>query len=184
MTDFLRFDSFLAERECQLLMDYAKKNMAVLSKENAAKQFSGKVIHSSDMCQSIRDLLVNDIAVSIRDSLRDYYQDKHIYIESVMLNHWPTGMSLGDHADNAFADNGEPNYTSWRTHSAIIYLNDDFEGGLFYFRDGETIKPKQGLAIAFPGGLTHVHGVTEVTSGDRWTAPMWFSASPSKEELV
>lgn len=63
----------------------------------------------------------------------------------------------------------------WSGHLAILaYINDDFEGGEFYFPDFDYhFKPKAGSILMFPGGLHYIHGVTEVTKGTRYTLSQW-----------
>ena len=52
----------------------------------------------------------------------------------------------------------------------MIYLNDNFEGGLLTFRDHElAFKPETGSFIVFDVGIKNVHAVTEVLSGQRYT---------------
>lgn len=58
-------------------------------------------------------------------------------------------------------------------YSFLIYLNDynkDFTGGLLNFPDlNFQYKPKAGDIIFFIGDEDHLHEVTEVLSGDRYT---------------
>jgi hypothetical protein len=82
---------------------------------------------------------------------------------------WLPGAFAGDHADNAELD-GTPN--AWQDNKlvTIIYLNDNYEGGNLTFRDhGLSIAPEQGSMGVFDVGIDNVHGVSEVTSGERYT---------------
>lgn len=50
----------------------------------------------------------------------------------------------------------------------MTYLNDDYEGGEIYFPDYDLIiKPEVGELILFPGTDRYIHGVKNVTKGNR-----------------
>lgn len=62
----------------------------------------------------------------------------------------------------------------YRKLTALLILNDDFEGGKFYIQNGnEKLYPKQnaGDVIVFPSFL--LHGVEPVISGTRRTIVTW-----------
>lgn len=127
-------------------------------------------------------ILMKNIHDRVVKKLVELYQPKSpIYPEATHLVKWPEGTSLGNHADNAYED-GTPNYVPWRTHSAVIHLNEDYEGGHFYFRDELPIThpPTTGRLVAFGGGIDFVHGVQKVTKGERYTMPMWFCQDKSR----
>lgn len=53
-----------------------------------------------------------------------------------------------------------------RLMSAILFLNDDFEGGDHYFPlQDAVIKPRCGTMVFFPSTYTHPHRVDRVTKG-------------------
>jgi hypothetical protein len=57
---------------------------------------------------------------------------------------------------------------TFSTHAAVIYLNDQFEGGATCFPQLErTIKPERGAAVIFENRLMHY--VTAVSRGVRYT---------------
>jgi 2OG-Fe(II) oxygenase superfamily len=92
------------------------------------------------------------------------------------LSLWDIGASAPLHVDNHY------NF-EYLTHSTIIYLNDDYEGGEIYFPTFDfEYKPKRGDAILFPcDSLAYTHGVKEVTQGKRMTIAMWHSPIKEKE---
>jgi predicted 2-oxoglutarate/Fe(II)-dependent dioxygenase YbiX len=68
---------------------------------------------------------------------------------------------------------------------AILYLNDNYEGGELYFPDikdaiGDVlkIKPKAGEIVVFGGDDRYRHGVKEITSGERFAVTLWFAPLP------
>ncbi|XP_031575108.1 prolyl 3-hydroxylase 2-like isoform X2 [Actinia tenebrosa] len=91
------------------------------------------------------------------------------------------------HADNCILHSDGPGtcpkrapaYT-WRDFSAILYLNDNFEGGDFIFaHPNETIqasvKPKCGRLVGFSAGVENLHGVLGVQNGRRCAVALWFT---------
>uniref|UniRef100_A0A8P4K4P9 procollagen-proline 3-dioxygenase n=1 Tax=Dicentrarchus labrax TaxID=13489 RepID=A0A8P4K4P9_DICLA len=79
----------------------------------------------------------------------------------------------------------EPPAFIHRDLSAILYLNDNFDGGQLFFtnRDAKTVtarvKPSCGRLVGFSSGPVNPHGVTAVTSGRRCALALWFT----KEKL-
>ena len=65
-----------------------------------------------------------------------------------------------------------------RTLSAILFLNNDFEGGELYFEDVMTnkiydYKPKPGTLLIWPSNFLFPHGVREVKKGNRFSVVAW-----------
>uniref|UniRef100_A0A1A8QXY9 procollagen-proline 3-dioxygenase n=2 Tax=Nothobranchius rachovii TaxID=451742 RepID=A0A1A8QXY9_9TELE len=82
----------------------------------------------------------------------------------------------------------EPPAYTHRDYSAILYLNDDFEGGEFIFTelDAKTVtaevQPRCGRVVGFGAGKENPHGVRAVTKGQRCAVALWFTLDPSHEE--
>ncbi|KAJ3639489.1 hypothetical protein Zmor_002848 [Zophobas morio] len=106
-----------------------------------------------------------------------------------------TDLSHPIHADNCivlddnYCKKSSPAYT-WRDYSAIIFLNDDFEGGEFIFSadlNAEevqgVVKPKCGRMVAFSSGFENLHGVRAVTKGSRYGIGVWFTHDSEHAEI-
>ncbi|XP_031839217.2 prolyl 3-hydroxylase 1 isoform X1 [Nomia melanderi] len=91
------------------------------------------------------------------------------------------------HADNCILT-GEDNCIRespayvWRDYSAILYLNEDFQGGEFFFakeraiRDTDSlVSPRCGRMVAFSAGGENLHGVRAVLRGRRCALALWFT---------
>jgi hypothetical protein len=66
-----------------------------------------------------------------------------------------------------------------RTHTAILYLNDGFQGGLTRFKEADfgpfrEITPEPGKLAAFDVDK-NAHGVSKLKHGKRYVLNMWFS---------
>lgn len=91
---------------------------------------------------------------------------------------WSPDMASGLHSDCQHP-NGDPlwkgNYYKLNI-SALIYPNDDYEGGHITFPSYNIdLKPKAGTLIIFPSNNYYAHEVTRVGSGIRYTMPLWFT---------
>ncbi|CAG5120358.1 unnamed protein product [Candidula unifasciata] len=96
------------------------------------------------------------------------------------------------HADNCLLQSdgsctkGYPAFTQ-RDYSAILYLNDDFDGGEFFFAHSNkteqvAVKPQCGRLVGFNAG--DFHGVRAVTRGQRCALALWFTHNPNFKELA
>jgi len=61
-----------------------------------------------------------------------------------------------------------------RAISAIVYLNDEFEGGEVEFVNfGVKIKPEPGMLLLFPSTYPYTHIAHPVTSGTKYALVTW-----------
>jgi hypothetical protein len=99
--------------------------------------------------------------------------------DTVILAAMGAGGHHSRHVDNCrLNEQGDwvANHTPHRDISAIYYLSDEFDGGgIFFERAQLTVKPRQGLLLAFPSDADHVQEVLSVRSGVRYTMPIWFT---------
>jgi uncharacterized protein Usg len=58
-------------------------------------------------------------------------------------------------------------------YNSLIYLNDNYNGGEFYTKNGIVIKPSVGLLTLFNGQKVW-HGVNMVKKNDRHTLIFWW----------
>jgi len=88
------------------------------------------------------------------------------------------GASLGIHNDNDTnyrTKDGQRYFTQrevamYQVVNALVYLNDNYEGGEFYFPYANVlIKPDVGDIVFFPANYVGTHAVTKVESGERYT---------------
>jgi 2OG-Fe(II) oxygenase superfamily len=106
---------------------------------------------------------------------KSYALTEPIYPDLLQIMSWPVGIHMPPHADNANPD-GSPHAMAHRDFSGIVYLNDDYDGGEFYFTALDTlIKPKKGMLVAFTAGFDHEHAVLRVEGSQRLTMPFFFT---------
>lgn len=181
--DYIYQENFLDYTACDNLLKYFEQHINDTQLTNVNSNFDNRVIYYEKVVDPKIKNLMKNIHDTVAKKLTNFYslQSNPIYPDATHIVKWPINTQLGNHADNAY-ENGEPNYVSWRSHSAVIYLNDRYDGGEFYFKKQlpDTIKPKKGLLLAFTAGLDHVHGVKIVKDGNRYALPMWFTHDKTK----
>jgi len=100
------------------------------------------------------------------------YAQKHdiddMFHEGYQMLRYSGGQEYKAHADGSTGDG--------RAISAILYLNDEFEGGEVEFVNfGVKIKPEPGMLLLFPSTYPYTHIAHPVTSG---TIVTWIHDRP------
>jgi hypothetical protein len=97
-----------------------------------------------------------------------------VYVYKVFMNHTTTAGYVGPiHTDSV---NPEP----WIEWSAVIYLDDDFEGAKLHFPNQAFVYDPVPLeAVFFPSsGSEHMHGISELKSGERFSVVVCLTSQP------
>ncbi len=175
---------FLPVGPCRDLVGFFLANIGQLGGHNATPAFSHRQINYARIpnTEPVKNLM-NQCRWRIADVIREAYGARQVYPNYTDLVHWPVGKGMGVHADNAYED-GSPNQFPWRTYSAVLYLNDEYEGGATYFPGpGIEVQPAAGKLIVFGAGIEFRHGVRPISGGDRYTMPLWFTDHLGHVEL-
>ncbi|XP_032415378.1 prolyl 3-hydroxylase 3 isoform X3 [Xiphophorus hellerii] len=145
--------------------------------------------------------LLHELGERVRTLLHSYFRSPsglfisftHLVCRSAAMGEQEGRMDLSHpvHVDNCLLEPEtkqcwrEPPAFIHRDLSAILYLNDNFDGGELFFtkRDAKTVtarvKPSCGRLVGFSSGPVNPHGVTAVTRGRRCALALWFT----KEKL-
>ena len=177
--DFYLEPDFLSAAQCDAVVEAYRRNEsraeASITDDNF---FSGRFLWISSLPEEDRYIkrLMNDVRARAAQRLMAFYKlKKPVFADTIQIVKWPAGFEMPAHADNANPD-GSAHPTPFRDYTSLVYLNDDFEGGEFYFDNQKLrLKPKKGLLVCFTGGMRHFHGVGKVVSGERFTMPAWYS---------
>ena len=109
------------------------------------------------------------ILLSMNQTICNFYN-----LDYIPTNFFYSKMTQGGknnlHMDNYYIENNiaVPKPHNNEDRSGLLYLNDDYEGGLLKFpKQNLTLKPNPGTFIFFMGDDSVPHEVTEVTSGER-----------------
>jgi hypothetical protein len=131
--------------------------------------------HSSTFAPGKDEYLSTHIFTLISQFCQQYCNTHlfaHITNSSIAkYNKYTVGCSMDNHVDliHSIFDGqtkGVP------ILSAVLLLNDNFEGGQFYL-NGVDMELKAGECLIFPSTFMYPHEVKEVTSGVRFSAVSW-----------
>jgi hypothetical protein len=128
-----------------------------------------------------RDALV--VMRTVQSLLKAHFDLPFLWLDyGQLVFRYPTG----EPADGQTDDDSHPwHYDNrsetleQRTHTAIVYLNDEFDGGLTRFKETDIgpyreVEPVAGRMVAFDVA-NNAHGVTRLNSGKRYVLNLWFS---------
>ena len=91
--------------------------------------------------------------------------DSKVELDYVGVVRWPVGTFMKPHFDKNDVHGAD-------VFAAMLYLNDDFEGGSTVFEHME-VKPEQGKLIIFSNSK-YLHHVSEVKNGERYVLSFWY----------
>lgn len=151
------------------------------TKAQTIKEFAGRTIPFKllDSQNQVRWTFKNYMNITrflAQQLIHEYTGELH-FPDNTELTRWETGREMTAHSDNSWPDGDQTDHpTSFRTWSAIYYINDLYEGGEIYFpRLDWSMKPEANTLLVFPSNEKFIHGVTKVTKGERYTFAMWFT---------
>lgn len=144
LEDIYTFKNFLNSNECSLVLENIKNHNF-----NKARQFS--------IGRNNKEIFTQDEKLKLFITKKTKNTDNlgiivHKFTQPLEFYRYDTGDFITAHTDapRPFSNSKESNYT------AIIYLNDNFDGGQTYFNDlDRSIKPEEGLLLIFKHSLKH-----------------------------
>lgn len=167
-----------------------------LNLEDAAKLASEHKITAEDveLFLAVSSRLKEVVRMVMLGSKKElHYSFTHLVCRTAMndANLDRSDLSHPIHADNCIMQKDKtcqrisPAYTE-RDYSALLYLNNDFLGGDFFFAHQNlsvqsSVKPKCGRMVMFESG--HYHGVKPVLYGQRCALAIWFTLDPDFNEV-
>ena len=87
------------------------------------------------------------------------------------MNRYKEGGFMQSHIDNIHHSHGQKQ--GYPHLTALLFLNDDYEGGEFVLCGDKHIEKIQGSAVVFPSNFMSPHDVKEVTDGKRFSVMTW-----------
>lgn len=113
--------------------------------------------------------IVKEATLKTKQFIESKYRlTAEVYPDIASINRWFPGMSQSPHADDMI-NAGVTGYEH-RVFGSIIYLNVDYSGGKTYYPEQNfEITPEVGKLAVHPGDAEHLHGVTTVEDGMRYT---------------
>ena len=168
-TEFLKLDT------CRQLTEFCENSEEIFG-ALSDDFWAGRVINLDRIHNPNIEQILLDVRQGMKSALVANLQtEKPIYSENLQLVRWLPTYQLEPHADQENPDD-VPHPYPWRDFAAVVYLNDDYEGGSIHFPNQQfELKATAGTLITFPGTLQYLHGVKAVTEGVRYTIAVFFS---------
>jgi hypothetical protein len=180
----LVLEGFLESTICDALCE-AFRDLSTRIVNRAPGFWDGRFIWHSDVSRAYGELADHMLNAQRRAAalITDFYRLAHpIYADLLQIMSWPIGIHMPPHADNANPD-GSLHAMAYRDFSGVVYLNDDYQGGEFYFTALDAvIKPKKGMLVAFSAGFYHEHAVLRVEGSQRLTMPFFLTFDKSRAD--
>jgi len=185
-------EGFLSPEECRILRSFVTKHSVIGDGYRGnprphllTETFAGiGLVPANRLFDQTERRLVLQTLLQIRQLMMTRFRLPMLWLD---LGHFAVRMQ-----DNAQNDSEEEYSHVWhydnffrvhkrRTHSAVLYLNDDFEGGQMLFKEAAVgprrqIPPKAGTLVAF-SVPENEHAVTRLVYGKRLALSLGYSTS-------
>ncbi len=163
----LKIDEIASREEMDFIVNTAA-NMDIWDTTKQNEIWTNRVsdIEKLSYCAPGTYRLITKIQQRFMEKVSDFYNVR-VQMPSPSIARWFVGNSQDPHADKTHY----PDYDI----GSVIYLNNDYDGGEIYFpQHNIELRPIAGNAVAFPGDEYYMHGVREITSGSRYTLPIFW----------
>lgn len=129
--------------------------------------------------------MFEEISDRARTQIEAYFGETLVQPKQFAMRKWIVGDEQAPHSDVGHSSGilifsptqGEHGPLSIHQYdiASVLYFNNDFTGGQTYFEyQGIEIRPRPGMLIAFPTSHQYLHGVTPVTSGNRYVMTAFY----------
>jgi len=125
----------------------------------------------SQNCQDVHNQIYALLLATTVPYVNKMHMGEQLYHENYQMLKYPVGTEYKEHYDGSTA--------TGRSISAIVYLNDDYEGGEIEFPHFKVkIKPEPGMLILFPSNFAYAHIAHPVISGTKYAIVTWIHDRP------
>ena len=176
-------ENFISQEECDWLIGLIEGQDAWEATQDP--HWNKMSIHKTAAEKAFGDKyasFLKEKTLKIKTIIEERYSlEKEVFPDTACINKWPKGRFQAPHSDDMkFKDKHVPGFED-RVFGSLIYLNDNFEGGDLYYPDHNfVVVPKPGLLAIHPGDEEHMHGVTEILSGMRYTIASFWTYNEAK----
>jgi predicted 2-oxoglutarate/Fe(II)-dependent dioxygenase YbiX len=135
---------------------------------------SQKFTNESKLSTSSGDIksIYTEIKSALTEAGRSYafnFDMEYIDLTPISISKYNPGSAMGRHVDHYGNLNIQP------LMSAVLYLNDDYEGGELHFPEQKVkIKPEAGSIIVFPSVEPFFHESLPIIRGEKYMSPAFW----------
>lgn len=172
-------DNFLTPEDCNYLIE--KVNSLNVWESGGTGFWENRVLNYYTMLQYDKKAaeIMLDANIRCGNVIKNNYAIPEVYSDTLQIVRWFPGMEQPPHADDM--TNTDIHGFEHRVFGSIIYLNDNYEGGQTYYPNYNTsITPQAGKLAVHPGDPEHLHGVTKIEGGMRYTIASFWTLDKNK----
>lgn len=155
--------------------EYFNNRLIQLPTKNNIKDLFSDEIIKNDALQYLKN---KENFILRADKILKQISDKNFFFTSIEALICSENKGMPAHFD----DSPENNKT--KTHyGMVLYLNDNYDGGeIYYPKLNLQYKPKRGDLIIHPGTEEYMHGVKDISNGNRYVIT-FFACTERKSSL-
>jgi hypothetical protein len=175
----LEIKNFLDSDYCKDLIAYLDNDQGDAWAPICFPGVLGANVGSPTPTETISTEDMGKIREKMHKEVEDFMQKK---VKNVTMSghKFPVGSFAEPHSDSN-DEEGEAGAWQMNKYASILYLNKDYSGGEVYFPQHDVeISPEAGSLLVFQGSPSYLHGVKEITSGDRFTILAFWDNEDSK----
>lgn len=170
--------NFLSEYEVSVLFNFCKHTDS-WREIPGNREWNYRTLHFYSLEGEVK-CIISDIAIRLQTTLIEQYSlINPVYPDTINFSRMYWGMSQAPHCDDMSdsEDSGTVAEYRHRNFGCVIYLNNDFRGGVTYYTEHPVdIDPEPGKLAIHLGDCNHRHGVSKVEDNTRYTlASFWTS---------
>lgn len=182
-------DDFLTPSECEILGEFTRQK-CVLGDGYAGnphphtsnESFYGYSINGAGDVSQSSHLLTLQIMMRARKLLMRHFRLPFLWVDfGHLVMRKVDSIVVDEEFSHPWHFDDQAAGVKYRTHTAILYLNDNFAGGQTCFKETEfgpfrEVQPAPGRLVAF-SAKKNAHAVRKLKSGERYVLNIWFSTS-------
>jgi predicted 2-oxoglutarate/Fe(II)-dependent dioxygenase YbiX len=179
--DYIQFfPNFVDKKLCDDVVSHYKENAqwvsSTFSDDTGVLPGSEKRVKMDEYWIDQEQKYYHELKVYFRDAVMEYIGKYKMIAPKAFtafrMNHYPVDGFMESHIDNIHHSHGQE--YGYPHLTALVLLNDDYEGGELELCDGGFVaEKKQGSIIVFPSNFMFPHEVKKVTKGDRFSLMTW-----------
>lgn len=167
-------ENFISKEDAENIIDVAIRSN--LWESGGSEFWDNRVINYQKMLSFDKYIaeIILDANIRCGQKIKEEFSlNIPVYSDTLQIIRWFSGMEQPPHADDM--SNTDVKGFDHRAFGSIIYLNDNYDGGHTYYPNHNfDITPKTGSLAVHPGDAEHLHGVTKIENGMRYTiASFW-----------
>ena len=173
-------ENFISQDDAELIINAAIESN--LWQNGGSEFWDNRVINYNDMLKFNNNIakIILDANIKCGQKIKEEFNLQHpVYSDTLQIVRWFPGMEQPPHADD-MSNTDIPGFAH-RIFGSIIYLNDNYNGGHTYYPNYNfDISPKTGTLAIHPGDPEHLHGVTKIENGMRYTISSFWTHEKGK----